>query len=212
MQSVFVAVPIHDGKIYAECVAGMMQMQTAFAGRCAFETLKGSFLPISRDVLTMKFLDSGATHMLCLDSDIGFTVQNVNDLLECNVDFVSGVYCKKDAKREIPAKLAGNFENGMLEANSVPAGFILLTRACVERMVGAYRNLEYQTVHGNTWALWSPIFQISKTYTGEDVAFCNRWKSIGGKIWIRPDVVLRHYGDHCYLPDTDENGTLRFES
>lgn len=212
MNSIFVAVPIHDGKIYAECVAGMMQTQTAFRDRCAFETLKGSFLPISRDILTCKFLDSGASHMLCLDSDIGFTPKNVNDLLDCDVDFVSGVYCKKNNTGEIPARLSGEIKNGLLDALHVPAGFILLTRQCVERMVGAFRNLEYQTVHGRTWALWSSVFEPGKTYSGEDVAFCNRWRSIGGSIWIRPDVVVRHHGDHCYLPGTHENGALKFET
>lgn len=209
-QSIFVAIPLHDGKIHGSCVAGLLQTQIAYSGRCQFETLTGSFLPKSRDILTSKFLDSQATHMLCVDSDIGFGPQHVNSLMDCDVDFVSGVYGQKTSTREVPARLNGEANGFLLGANHVPAGFILLSRQCVERMVGAYRKLEYSTPHGNCWALWSSIFQPGQEYCGEDVAFCNRWKAIGGDIWIDPEVQLKHFGDHCYLPGTYEDGILKF--
>ena len=210
-KTIFVGVPIHDGKIYVECVAGMMQTQTAFPNRCQFDTLKGSFLPRNRDILTARFLDSAASHMLCLDSDIGFTPDNVNDLLNHDVEFVSVCYSKKQAVREIPAKLNGKTKDGLLGANHVPAGFVMLSRSCVERMVGAYRHLEYHSPQ-KLWALWSSIFDPNTTYSGEDVAFCDRWTAIGGEIWIDPGVILSHYGDSCYLPETDSNGLLKFSN
>ena len=195
----FVGVPVHDGKLHNMCVAGMMQMQIAYRDRCAFETYQGSFLPRNRDILTALFLNSGATHMLCLDSDIGFTPDHVQSLLDTDLDFVSGCYAKKQPDREIPAKLNGKVSNGTLGVDYAPAGFMLLSRACVERMVGAYRSLIYNTKHGHAWGLWTPTHN-----TGEDVAFCNRWTAIGGSIWIHPGVVLNHYGEQCYAPDPND--------
>jgi hypothetical protein len=156
-KKIFVGVPLHNGLIHHACVAGMMQMQIAFRDRCCFETHVGSFLPKNRDALTARFLDSEATHFLCLDSDIGFSPEDVQALLDTNLDFVSGCYAKKQPDREIPARLNGLAGNSVIGADFVPGGFILLSRACVERMVGAYRKLEYQTARGRAWALWQRI-------------------------------------------------------
>ncbi len=184
-------------------------MQIAFRGRCAFDTMVGSILPRNRDILTAKFLDSPATHMLCIDSDIGFTPDDVEALLDTGLDFIGGCYPKKQPDREIPARLNGKIENGVLGVEYAPAGFLMLSRECVERMVGAYRKSEYATEHGRAWALWSPpVVAPGTPYVGEDIAFCNRWSEIGGSIWIHPGVVLSHHGDHCYMPDS--NSPLKF--
>lgn len=207
-KTLFVGIPLHNGLIHRHCVAGMLQTQIAFRGRCDFETMVGSILPRNRDILTAKFLDSPATHMLCVDSDIGFTPIDVQQLLDTEKDFVSGCYSKKQPDREIPAKLNGLVDNGVLGAVYAPAGFMLLSRECVERMVGAYRKYEYITEHGRAWAIWSPPVGPGMPYVGEDIAFCNRWTDIGGSIWVHPGVVLNHYGDHCYSPPKDT--PLRF--
>jgi hypothetical protein len=203
-KTIFIGIPLHNGLIHRNCVAGMLNTQIAFQGKCDFHTIVGSILPRNRDVLTSKFLDSPATHMLCVDSDIGFTPNDVHALLDSNVDFVSGCYPKKQPNREIPAKLNGKSGNGLLGAEWAPAGFMLLSRECVERMIGAYRKWEYITEFGRCWGLWSPTFGPGQPYVGEDVAFCNRWTEIGGSIWIHPGVLLSHAGDHTYSADADK--------
>ncbi len=205
-KTLFVGIPLHNGLIHHQCVSGMLNLQLAV--RCQFETHLGSFLPRNRDILTSRFLNSDATHMLCVDSDVGFTAEDALKLLETDLDFVSGCYAKKQPDREIPARLTGEIKSPVLGASFVPGGFLLLSRQCVSQMVAHYRHLQYKTAHGIAWALWSSTFEPGKEYTGEDVAFCNRWTDIGGKIWIRPDVVLKHYGDHCYVPD--DSVPLRF--
>lgn len=208
-KTIFVGVPLHNGTIHRNCVAGMMQTQSRFRDRCAFETFVGSILPRNRDILTAKFLDSPASHMLCVDSDIGFTASDVDALLSADVDFVTGCYAKKQPDREIPAKLNGKVKDGLLGAEWAPAGFMLLSRECVERMVGAYRKLEYATQFGRAWGLWSPPFGPGQPYIGEDVAFCNKWTDIGGSIWVHPGVILSHFGDYCYTPDS---ASMKFQS
>ena len=171
---------------------------TAFAGRITFEVQGGSFLPRNRDILTTRFLDSEATHMLCIDSDIGWTPGHAQTLLDSGKEFVSGCYPKKQPDREIPAKLTGRNEGLLWEAEHVPGGFLLLSRAVVERMVGAYRKLEYTSGPHRCWALWAPLFENGGSYDGEDVAFCRKARTIGIEIWLHQGVVLKHYGEHCF--------------
>jgi hypothetical protein len=97
-------------------------------------------------------------------------------------------------------------EGDLVAAHYAAAGFLLLTRACIERMVAAYPELEYESAHGPAWALWAPIFDVHPY--GEDAAFCKRWRMLGGQIWAHSRVVLKHYGDSAYLPMTADDSQL----
>jgi len=111
---------------------------------------------------------------------------------------VAGLYAKKTEDRALATPLRGEREGALVEAPYAAAGFLLLTRACIERLVEAHPELAYDTPQGRAFALWSPVFD-ARPY-GEDAAFCKRWRALGGKIWAHTQVVLKHYGDSAYLP------------
>lgn len=201
-QTLFVATPLHTQSLHLAWVRGALSAHAAFSGRIKIQTQVGSVLPRNRDILTAQFIESPATHMLCVDSDIGWTAEQAQKLLDTGKDFISGVYCKKQADRGIPAELTGKEEGELAACEYVPGGFLLLSRAVIERMIGAYREMEYiAKPYGRIWALWAPLFVQGVTYSGEDVAFCSRWRKIGGEIWMHRGVVLSHYGDMAYRPD-----------
>lgn len=40
--------------------------------------------------------------------------------------------------------------------------------------------------------------QGKKTFTTEDYAFCQRWRDIGGQLWVDPDIDFKlHVAFHC---------------
>ena len=200
----FLATPLHDGRVHQAYMSGVIELAHALPGRLIMGKFSGSFLPASRDVLTASFLRSNATHLLCVDSDIGFSAADVHRLLNTKQDFVTGLYAKKIAERLLATPLRNQRQGELVEAHYAAAGFLLLTRDCVERMVAAYPELSYDTPQGKAWALWSPFFDV-RPY-GEDAAFCKRWQKLGGRIWAHPQVVVKHYGDHAYLPVRTEYG------
>lgn len=221
--TLFLCTPTHDGRVHVPYHQGCLRTTSAFHDRISIAHRAGPILPRNRDLLTDGFLDSPATHMLCVDSDIGFGPEQVQALLDLGLPFVAGTYSKKQPNREIPADYTGEtrgesfetlFANGkrgekidrpLWRAKHVPAGFMLLERATVERMAGAYRQLQYQVPGlGLITGLWSPEFQQGVSYAGEDVAFCRRWTALGGEIWMHRGVVLEHHGDQVYLPREDD--------
>lgn len=194
----FLATPLHDGRVHQAYMSGAIELARAAPGRLIIGKFTGAFLPVSRDVLTAHFLRSNATHLLCVDSDIGWAAADVEQLLRADKDFVAGLYAKKTADRALATPLRGEREGDLLQAPYAAAGFLLLTRACIERLVEAHPELAYDTPQGRAFALWSPVFE-ARPY-GEDAAFCKRWRALGGKIWVHSQVVVKHYGDHAYSP------------
>ena len=200
----FLATPLHDGRVHQAYMSGVIELAHAAPGRLIIGKFSGSFLAVSRDVLTAHFLRSNATHLLCVDSDIGFSAGDVQKLFEAGQDFVSGLYAKKTEERLLATPLRKQRQGELIAAHYAAAGFLLLTRSCVERMVAGYPELAYDTPQGKAWALWSPFFDLRPH--GEDAAFCKRWQQLGGKIWAHSRVVVKHYGDHAYLPLASDEG------
>jgi hypothetical protein len=168
-------------------------MSLATEGRFVIHKSTGSYMPQNRDSLTHGFLNSGATHMLCVDPDIGWGPAQVEALAQANQDFVSGVYAMKQPQRAPSASLLDAREGALIEALHTAAGFLLLTRTCVERLVAAHPELVYEHGSERICALWSPSFE-GRPYS-EDLTFCARWRALGGRIWVHPGVVVKRHGD-----------------
>jgi len=194
----FLATPTHDARVHHAYMNGVLEAALAHRGRLIISKFTSLTLSFSRDVLTAHFLRSNATHLFWVDSDIGWSAADLQKLLSANKDFVCGNYARKQEDRKLASELRGRREGKLIEAKYAAAGFVLLTRACVERLVNAHPELKYETPHGPAWALWSPIFQ--RMPRSEDISFSKRWQNLGEKIWVHSEVTLKHYGEFIYLP------------
>lgn len=208
--SVCICTPLHDGRVHMAYAMGALKSVVAFGDRVQVLTVGGSFLPRNRDVLSMMFLNTKSSHMLFVDSDIGWEPNQLQKLLDTGKDVVSGVYCKKSLERALPFTFTDKIDGELRGATMVPGGFLLISRACIERMVGAYKHMIYDPGFGNqvglAYAFFEQGFTPGKPYHQEDGAFCVRWTAIGGDIWVHPGVVLEHHGDLAFKPKVDERG------
>ena len=71
----------------------------------------------------------------------------------------------------------------------------------VERMVRSYPNLEFYTKDTKAekaYALFDP-YRIGRIKFGEDYSFCRRWRDIGGKVWLDPEIKLGHIGFKTFV-------------
>lgn len=156
-----------------------------------------------RAVIVAKFLASDATDLVFVDSDVLWEAGALIKLLDHPVDFVAGIYPQRRdppnycvswiLDREV---LSADPATGLLEVAGVPAGFMRLTRAMMEKMVLFYPNTEFyceDLPNQKAWALFDP-YRIGRLKLGEDYAFCRRWRDIGGKVWIDPEISMGHVG------------------
>ncbi len=99
----------------------------------------------------------------------------------------------------------GRFATGIYSGG----GFMLLARSVVSRMIEAYPHTRYKSAHaytnasrGEAWALFDcMIDKDTEAYVSEDFGFCQRWRDIGGKIWLDTEGRLTHAGAYSFQGD-----------
>jgi hypothetical protein len=88
-------------------------------------------------------------------------------------------------------------------------GFMLLERSVITRMIEAYPQTRYKAAHaytnaagGEAYALFDcMIDKDTGAYVSEDFGFCQRWRDIGGKIWLDTVGRLTHAGAYSFQGD-----------
>jgi len=99
-------------------------------------------------------------------------------------------------------------QDGVIEVTHSPTGCMLIKREVIEKMIEAYPEKEIvQKTVVNGELINRPFFynlfdtefdESTKTYLGEDFAFCKRWRNIGGKCYALITDRITHVGEHQY--------------
>lgn len=181
-------------------------------------------LVAARTKILREFHRSKCTHLLFIDSDMGWEFNAIARLFYAAKDLVAIVGPKKTDPRKKMEFAVNALEqmgeqkrlyidprDGCTEVCEVGMAFTLITRACVDRMVQAcedgklesFRNLRYENDDGPpTYALFLPLIR-GKRYFAEDFAFCRRWRDLDtpenpAKVYICADVPLKHVGFYTW--------------
>ena len=161
----------------------------------------------SRNVLAKNFLDSDCTHLLFIDSDIGFTPQNFVDIISHTELVVGGMYPLKRDKTHV--EWCGNGlgretavrPDGLQEVRYIGTGFLCIAREALLKLIVTDPSLEYtsdEQGHRTEYAFFMEgIFSADggrRRFLTEDWYFCQRWLDLGEKVYADTRVFLRHAG------------------
>lgn len=207
-----IATPSIDGKYEGNYVISLFQVmelmkQHGVPSQWSEERYTAD-VALARSKLLASFRRSNCTHMLMVDADMDFEPQSVMRLFCANTDFVAVA----GPKKRYPLSFAANFtddygnplnlqydaDSGTMEVSEIGAAFVLLSRNCVEKMCAAYPELEYIGLTGEVEHLLFAPQVWNKRVMSEDWSFCRRWKAIGGKVLMCPDIALGHTGHHTF--------------
>ncbi|KPU92918.1 hypothetical protein APR50_12980 [Variovorax paradoxus] len=108
-------------------------------------------------------------------------------------------------------EVAGRVDaDGFVEVLDAPTGFMLIERAVFERLAQALPELRYtpDRMEDEAAAAWPHhrFFDVwaepgNGRYLSEDFAFCRRWQSIGGQVFVDTRSRLTHTGTRVYRGD-----------
>lgn len=95
-------------------------------------------------------------------------------------------------------------KDGFLKVRYAGTGFLLLKREVLIKMIEAHPELRYKREHreedplrDSPWrsALFNGLIdKASGTYLSEDYSFCQRWRDLGGEIFVDLESGLDHTG------------------
>jgi hypothetical protein len=133
-----------------------------------------------------------------IDHDVSWKPADLLTLIQTEGDVVAGLYrFKKDDEHymgvvdddEGRVKVR---DDGCIKATRVPAGFLKVTRAAVNRFMVAYPNLMYGEASAPSVDLFNHGAHKG-AWWGEDYAFSRNWIDAGGEIYVVPDLDLTHH-------------------
>jgi hypothetical protein len=206
-----IGTPAYDGKLGVSYVQGLIEteraMRDAGMSLSLHFTLQNSLVMHARNEIVADFLRSDCSDLLFVDSDIGFSGADVLRLLSYDLPVVAGVYRRKTESLSFVVRfpeggtVTRQRATGLVEASRVGAGFLRLRRDALERMVAAHPDLRYVPAGKSPdmphYALFDTAM-IDGELNGEDWTFCHRWRALGGRIWVDPELALVHVGSHSY--------------
>jgi hypothetical protein len=97
---------------------------------------------------------------------------------------------------------------GIMEVTHAPTGFMLIKKEAILKMIEKYPHLKIKQptiINGETkdtenlWNFFDTWFdQETNKYYGEDFAFCQKFRDIGGKCYCYVDDFITHVGEYSY--------------
>jgi hypothetical protein len=179
-------------------------------------TAGNPYISGARAEITRKALDARADMIVYIDHDVSFDPEDMVKLLKAEGEVVGGTYrCKVEDEGvymgAIYTHLEGEQEgrpitrkDGCIKARTLPAGFLKITTACLDKFMRAYPELCY----GPQYSLSVDLFHHGAhegIWWGEDYAFCRNWEACGGENWLIPDMNIHHWeGEKCYFGNYHE--------
>ena len=172
----------------------------------------------SRNRMVRDFLCSDCTEFVFIDADVRFEPNDLAKLIRCDKDVIAGIYPLKQYNEDFPVRHLDSKEpdeNGFIEVESVPTGFLKIKRHVLEKMAANSIKFPSRDDVGKKPKI-PIIFERTfkdNTRWGGDYTFCWKWRSMGGKIFIDPSFLFEHYGESCwsgiysaFLMKTSDNG------
>jgi len=180
----------------------------------------------AKNIAISIFLSSiDLTHIIFIDPNIQFIVEDVMNLLYANKDVI-GVICSNQSFSENKIdKILSNsskFQNqnifeyitnstvdikltkqqiiekpAIIESSQIDFNFVIIRKHVIVSLINNYSIKKYKT-NIDIYNLFQETISDSEEYLSYDKHFCNLWKNIGGKIYIATNVSVKYYGFFGY--------------
>jgi hypothetical protein len=212
---VWIAIPAYTGTIHLatmrSIIADMLKLAERGDRVTIFDESGNAMIGDCRGLIVSKFLDEDGTHLVFVDSDVTWEAGALLKLVDYDVDFVAGLYPQRRDPinyccQWIQERKELELEDGLIEVAGVPAGFMCLSRPMLEKMVAHYADTQFhcdQAPNKTAYDLFGP-YRIGRIKFGEDYSFCKRWRDLGGKVWIDPEIRMGHVGYKTFVGSVGE--------
>ena len=217
-RKVWIGLPCYGGALqvltYKSLMHDMFRIALEGTEVKVFDELGHADIYLLRAQILAHFLaDEAATDLVMVDSDVGWEPGGLIKLLSHDVDFVAGAYPKRQdpitfmfrSARDDGEQLMGDPATGLIEVWGMPGGFMRIKRTAAEKLVSHYgpelNALDDWSPSGTVCRLFDPYWirtAKGNRVLAEDYAFCQRWRDIGGKVFMDASISMAHIGTKAF--------------
>lgn len=207
MRRVLIGTPSYDGRIdvwFANSLLGTVKMayeKDVFVH--AIYTSYDSLIQRARNSLFKLAIDGGYDDLFFIDSDCEWEPEWFFRLLERPEPIVGAALVKKSGTEGYTVKLMDKelkkSEDGkLIQVDGVGTGFLKIGRFALEKL---WEISEEYTSEGQKHRMVCDIKIENGDLISEDYILCNKWKSLGYKVWLDPSITLNHIGTKKFKGD-----------
>lgn len=203
MRKVLIGTPAHDGRVdvwYCNSLVNTIRIAPQNDTMIVpIYMAYDSLVQRARNDLVRLALEEEFDDLLFIDSDQEWDPEWVFSLLNREEPVVGGTVVKKTDAVAFNVKVLPNGlkreENGLMAVESVGTGFLKISREALQQVWDA--SPEY-TNEGKLCRMVFDVQLIDGELVSEDNVFCSKWRSLGGTVWVDPEITCNHIGIKKY--------------
>ena len=151
--------------------------------------------------------DAKVDDLFFIDCDVDWQPADFFKMLEHDTEIVAAPIIKKsDMVHTYSVKLTGDYEtddNGLISVNGAATGFMRIRSDAIQKMWDA--SEEYQERHKTEPSrMVFDVKVVDGEIWSEDIIFCQKWRDMGGKVYIDPTVNCGHSGEKRWVSNFEE--------
>lgn len=203
-RKVLIGTPAHDGRLdvwYTNSLVNTIRLSYEKSTYVhAIYTSYDSLIQRARNSLVRIALEQGYDDLFFIDSDVEWEPEWVFRLLERPEPVVGASLVKKSDNEGYTVKLANkhlvyNEDKTLLDVDGVGTGFLKISRAALQKL------WDISPVYISEGEEHRMIFDVvvrNGDLISEDYIMCEKWKSLGYKVWLDPTITCNHLGTKKY--------------
>ncbi len=208
-----IASPTYTGDFAAEYVYSILQSQILCLARGIELELKFirnlSLIQCARNYLLYQFLqDKSYTHIMWIDSDLGWSPDAIHRMVSRDLHVIGGVYPLKDDKLGFPY-VHGKYNRNtgpMIMVDRLPGGFLLMDRISSEAVAGDFPK--YKMTLDGADHMVPHVFDLVITngeLVSEDYTLSDRLREKGFELVAETDIGFTHMGRRPWLGNLSQH-------
>lgn len=200
---VVIAVPAYAGTVHIGTMRSLLTdiLSLARSGTAVSmdDECGNTNIADARATMVHRFLETSGTDLVFVDNDVMWQAGSIQRLLDHPVEVVGGIYPKRKDPVEFPVRYADGAgpildqQTGLLEMGGLSGGFVRWRRSALEKLVAAHQDLNFEVDGKRVCGLFDP-YRAGEMKLSEDYAICQRWRDLGGKVWLDPGINMGHAG------------------
>lgn len=181
---------------FMKCLCALIQRLRDDRVDFTLDINSGTLVYLARERIAHRAVNEEYSHVLWLDSDMIFTPSILDDLMFSGKGFVTGIYHAR--RKGYASCIFKSIEINKIERFDEYPNETFEIAGCGFGCVLVETEI-LKAVCLNKGTCFTPLKNL-----GEDIAFCQRAREMGYKLYCEPSVVCGHIGHIAIYPEDHE--------